>query len=98
VRYSPSALYGSEGIYAPGHTPGSYILVVTSGEDSAYLLGDVRFFESIGYHPEVSAEWVLRNIAQGMLTNGEPGFWNSDLSNVGELNRVSLLTRVARSL
>jgi glyoxylase-like metal-dependent hydrolase (beta-lactamase superfamily II) len=32
---------GSEGIYAPGHTPGSYILVVTSGEDSAYLLGDV---------------------------------------------------------
>jgi hypothetical protein len=41
VRYSPSALYGSEGIYAPGHTPDSYILVVTSGEDSAYLLCDV---------------------------------------------------------
>lgn len=31
---------------------------------------------------------VLNAIAEGMLTNGEPGFWNSSLSNVGEPNRV----------
>jgi hypothetical protein len=39
-----SAVRLTEGVtarHAPGHTPGSYILVVTSGEDSAYLLCDV---------------------------------------------------------
>lgn len=32
---------------------------------------------------------VLNAIATGMLENGEPGFWNSSLSNVGEPNRVT---------
>lgn len=31
---------------------------------------------------------VMSMIAEGMLTNGEPGFWNSSLSNVGEPNEV----------
>jgi len=35
-----------------------------------------------------TAKLVLEEIAQGMLRNGEPGFWNSDLSNVGEPNQV----------
>ena len=34
------------------------------------------------------ASFVLAAIAEGMLTNGEPGFWNSSLSNVGEPRRV----------
>jgi ribonucleoside-triphosphate reductase len=46
---------------------------------------------------EGEAEWggahrraheVHRAVVTGMLTNGEPGYWNSDLSNVGEPNRV----------
>lgn len=32
---------------------------------------------------------VHQRVVQGMLTNGEPGYWNSDLSNVGEVDRVS---------
>lgn len=36
-----------------------------------------------------SAVNVLDRIAQGMLTNGEPGFWNSSLANDGEPNRVN---------
>jgi glyoxylase-like metal-dependent hydrolase (beta-lactamase superfamily II) len=34
----------TEGVTArhtPGHTPGSYILIATAGDDSAYLLGDL---------------------------------------------------------
>lgn len=34
------------------------------------------------------AERVLDAIAHGMLNNGEPGIWNSSLSNEGEPNRV----------
>lgn len=34
------------------------------------------------------ARWVLEEIAAGMLHNGEPGFWDSTLSNVGEPNEV----------
>ncbi|MCG5459608.1 ribonucleoside-triphosphate reductase, adenosylcobalamin-dependent [Micromonospora sp. PSH03] len=37
--------------------------------------------------PEGRAEWarrVFRAAVEGMLTNGEPGFWNSTLNNVGE--------------
>jgi hypothetical protein len=43
-QLTESAVRLTEGVtarHAPGHTPGSYILVVTSGEDSAYLLCDV---------------------------------------------------------
>lgn len=34
------------------------------------------------------ADGVLSRISTGMLTNGEPGVWNSSLSNVGEPNPV----------
>lgn len=37
---------------------------------------------------DTSANVVLDEIASGMLENGEPGFWNSSLSNVGEPNPV----------
>ncbi|GIJ38493.1 ribonucleoside-triphosphate reductase, adenosylcobalamin-dependent [Micromonospora andamanensis] len=34
------------------------------------------------------AERVHKAVVTGMLTNGEPGYWNSSLSNEGEVNRV----------
>lgn len=37
---------------------------------------------------ESHAAAVFQSIAQGMLANGEPGFWDSGLSNVGEPNPV----------
>lgn len=44
------------------------------------------------YYPATSpyglANDVLDAIAEGMLNNGEPGFWNSSLSNEGEPNAV----------
>lgn len=33
-------------------------------------------------------EKIHRKVVEGMLTNGEPGYWNSSLSNVGEVNEV----------
>lgn len=39
---------------------------------------------------EVSqAKEIFRLICDGMLTNGEPGIWNSTLANIGEPNRIS---------
>ena len=35
-----------------------------------------------------NAHTVMAAIAEGMLNNGEPGIWNSELSNVGEPNPV----------
>ncbi|MFC4089388.1 ribonucleoside-triphosphate reductase, adenosylcobalamin-dependent [Micromonospora sp. GCM10011541] len=35
-----------------------------------------------------AAERVHRLVVEGALTNGEPGYWNSSLSNVGEVNEV----------
>lgn len=40
---------------------------------------------------DVAYPWtedVLRSLAEGMLHNGEPGFWNYSLSQVGEPNEV----------
>jgi adenosylcobalamin-dependent ribonucleoside-triphosphate reductase len=37
---------------------------------------------------EHHAKWVLEQISTGMVRNGEPGFWDSSLSNVGEPNEV----------
>lgn len=34
------------------------------------------------------ARRVYSEVVRGMLTNGEPGFWNSSLANVGEPNEV----------
>ncbi|MEU6765875.1 ribonucleoside-triphosphate reductase, adenosylcobalamin-dependent [Streptomyces sp. NPDC046853] len=36
----------------------------------------------------LGAELVLHSLAQGALTNGEPGFWNSSLSALGEVDGV----------
>jgi ribonucleoside-triphosphate reductase (thioredoxin) len=48
---------------------------------------DDEFIEAASSgHP--GAELVLRNLAEGALTNGEPGFWNSSLSAVGEVDGV----------
>ncbi|AVJ50797.1 ribonucleotide reductase [Mycobacterium phage OlanP] len=35
-----------------------------------------------------NALYVLNGITEGMVANGEPGFWDSSLSNVGEPNEV----------
>ena len=36
-----------------------------------------------------SAAWgILQRVVEGMLTNGEPGLWNSSLSNIGETGEV----------
>lgn len=51
---------------------------------------DDEFFRLINT-PDTSghqARIILEAIADGMLNNGEPGFWNSSLSNVGEPNEV----------
>lgn len=39
-------------------------------------------------HGEPHAAEVLQMIAQGMLANGEPGFWDSSYANLGEPNEV----------
>ncbi|WP_280485408.1 ribonucleoside-triphosphate reductase, adenosylcobalamin-dependent [Nocardia cyriacigeorgica] len=55
---------------------------------------DAEFWELINGNPdlpqssEMHAEDVLAAIADGMVHNGEPGFWDSSLSNEDEPNRV----------
>lgn len=54
---------------------------------------DDWFWESLKsepgeYSPGDHARNVLGAIAEGMAKNGEPGFWDSSLSNVDEPNRV----------
>lgn len=52
---------------------------------------DNRFFDSLdaSYTDDMThADWVLQQIATGMLTNGEPGFWNYSKSQEGEPNEV----------
>lgn len=51
-----------------------------------YLSGQV--VEDIGPGGTELARMVHRRVVEGMLTNGEPGYWNSSLSNVGEVNEV----------
>jgi len=52
---------------------------------------DNEFLEALNdpenaLHPV--AEMVFNAVTEGMMKNGEPGFWNSDLSNEGEPNKV----------
>lgn len=48
---------------------------------------DDEFWKGIEFG-EFHATEVLRCIANGMLVNGEPGFWDSSYSNLGEPNDV----------
>lgn len=52
---------------------------------------DDRFWEnynSSDTNVNWKAHYILRTIADNMLDNGEPGFWNSSLSQLGEPNEV----------
>lgn len=48
---------------------------------------DDQFIQAVDRGDE-RANLVLNRVVTGMLTNGEPGLWNSSLSNVGEPNPV----------
>jgi ribonucleoside-triphosphate reductase len=52
----------------------------------------VEVDEKFWYQAKQGHAWhaakVLKSIARGMVNNGEPGFWDSSLSNVGEPNWV----------
>lgn len=45
---------------------------------------DDEFFREL-LDPESWASWVYRRVVAGMLTDGEPGFYNSTLASKGEL-------------
>jgi ribonucleoside-triphosphate reductase len=53
-----------------------------------------KFVDDMDIHPwdgeyqEDTAKAILKAITEGMVNNGEPGFWDSSLSNVGEPNEV----------
>ncbi|WP_434590016.1 ribonucleoside-triphosphate reductase, adenosylcobalamin-dependent [Streptomyces sp. A5-4] len=51
-----------------------------------YLSGER--FDDFGPGGAELARLVHRKVVEGMLANGEPGYWHSDLSNVGEPNEV----------
>jgi adenosylcobalamin-dependent ribonucleoside-triphosphate reductase len=49
---------------------------------------DSRFWDESQSKPNGKANDILRRISDGMVRNGEPGFWDSSLNNVGEPNQV----------
>lgn len=51
---------------------------------------DQEFWDSLGQTHVLGqhADWVLEQISTGMVRNGEPGFWDYSMSNVGEPNEV----------
>ncbi|SIC88518.1 ribonucleoside-triphosphate reductase, adenosylcobalamin-dependent [Mycobacteroides abscessus] len=60
--------------------------------DAINCLGDeCPGWNHIGEMAVTEGEWahgILANLAQGAVRNGEPGMWDSSLSNVGEPNKV----------
>jgi ribonucleoside-triphosphate reductase len=48
---------------------------------------DDAFIEAV-HDGHIGAQLVLNQLAESSLTNGEPGFWNSSLSAVGEVDGV----------
>lgn len=60
--------------------------------DAINLLGDeYPGWNHIGEMAFTEGEWahgILANLALGAVRNGEPGMWDSSLSNVGEPNQV----------
>lgn len=63
---------------------------VEVGDDFfASLEGNKIEGQSSLFHTELDlARKVHETVVKGMLTNGEPGYWNSSLSNVGEVGEV----------
>jgi ribonucleoside-triphosphate reductase len=51
-----------------------------------YLIGDR--VDDFGPGGNEMAYMVHRRVVEGMLLNGEPGYWNSTFSNEGEVNEV----------
>jgi adenosylcobalamin-dependent ribonucleoside-triphosphate reductase len=49
---------------------------------------DQQFLDELGKDGYEHAQRVHDAVVNGMLTNGEPGYWNSTLSNVGEVGGV----------
>jgi ribonucleoside-triphosphate reductase (thioredoxin) len=49
---------------------------------------DDEFWYQAKQGPAWHASKVLEKLSEGAVRNGEPGFWDSSLSNVGEPNRV----------
>jgi ribonucleoside-triphosphate reductase len=49
---------------------------------------DDKFWYQAKQGPAWLAARVLKALSRGMVNNGEPGFWDSTLSNVGEPNEV----------
>ncbi|WP_326827338.1 ribonucleoside-triphosphate reductase, adenosylcobalamin-dependent [Streptomyces sp. NBC_01751] len=64
------------------------ISVVITDEFISALNGFKGWDKHSAYAPEVHAQRVHTAAVKGMLDNGEPGYWNSSLSNVGEPNEV----------
>jgi adenosylcobalamin-dependent ribonucleoside-triphosphate reductase len=52
------------------------------------LLADAVAMGDEAYEYSAWAQGVHHAVVEGMLTNGEPGYWNSTLSNVGEVGEV----------
>ncbi|MFI5840511.1 ribonucleoside-triphosphate reductase, adenosylcobalamin-dependent [Catenuloplanes sp. NPDC051500] len=52
------------------------------------LLGEVPDSSAPGFRTAAHAQWVHGEVVRGMLGNGEPGYWNRELTNVGEVNEV----------
>lgn len=52
---------------------------------------DEYFFEALNdptHYSHLRANTLLGLVAEGMLKNGEPGLWNEELSNKGEVTRL----------
>jgi adenosylcobalamin-dependent ribonucleoside-triphosphate reductase len=55
---------------------------------------DNDFISNLTLDPDMSKRqnmraWIIhQTVCEAMLTNGEPGYWNKDLSNVGEVSEV----------
>ena len=49
---------------------------------------DDQFWQQQGHGHAWHAHKVMEAISEGMQHNGEPGFWDSSMSNIGEPNKV----------
>jgi adenosylcobalamin-dependent ribonucleoside-triphosphate reductase len=49
---------------------------------------DDKFLENLSWESDSRAKEVHQAVVKGMLTNGEPGYWNSSLSQAGEVGEI----------